>query len=84
VLTILIEGEAYEFEELTEDQGLIRPHLPPRPKVGRKRADDRKTINAILYVLITRCRWRDMPVMRYCLEKVERMVRRKCMEQDSD
>jgi transposase len=29
--------------------------------VGRKRADDRKTINGILYVLTTGCRWHDMP-----------------------
>ena len=50
------------FEELIDDQwSFIRPHLPPQPKVGRKRADDRKTINAILYVLITGCRWRDIP-----------------------
>jgi transposase len=50
------------FEELSDDQwSFIRPHIPPQPKVGRKRADDRKTINAILYVLITGCRWRDIP-----------------------
>jgi transposase len=50
------------FEKLTDDQwSFIRPHLPPQPKVGRKRADDRKTINAILYVLITGCRWREIP-----------------------
>ncbi len=51
-----------EFRELTEGQwSFIKPHLPPQPIVGRKRADDRKTINGILYVLITGCRWRDMP-----------------------
>jgi transposase len=50
------------LEELNDDQwSFIRPHLPPQPRVGRKRADDRKTINAILYVLITGCRWRDIP-----------------------
>jgi transposase len=50
------------FEELNNDQwSFIRPHLPPQPRVGRKRVDDRKTINAILYVLITGCRWRDIP-----------------------
>ena len=28
---------------------------------GRPRADDRKTLNGILYVLRTRCRWQDVP-----------------------
>ena len=51
-----------EFRELTDSQwSFIKPHLPPQPIVGRKRADDRKTTNGILYVLVTGCRWRDMP-----------------------
>jgi transposase len=51
-----------KFAELSDDQWeFIKPHLPPQPIVGRKRADDRKTINGILYVLITGCRWQDMP-----------------------
>lgn len=51
-----------EFEELTDEQwSFIRPLLPPQPIVGRKRADDRKTINGIRYVLATGCRWHDMP-----------------------
>jgi transposase len=29
--------------------------------VGRPRADDRKVLNGILYVLTTGCRWMDMP-----------------------
>jgi len=50
------------FAELSDEQWeFIKPHLPPQPIVGRKRADDRKTINGILYVLITGCRWQDMP-----------------------
>jgi len=50
------------FEELTDEQWeYVKPYLPPQPRVGRKRADDRKTINGILYVLITGCNWRDMP-----------------------
>ena len=28
---------------------------------GRPRADDRRTLNSILYVLTTGCRWMDMP-----------------------
>jgi transposase len=50
------------FAELSDEQWeFIKPHIPPQPIVGRKRADDRQTINGILYVLITGCRWHDMP-----------------------
>ncbi len=56
------EGVAMQFAELSDEQWeFIKPHVPPQPIVGRKRADDRKTINGILYVLITGCRWHDMP-----------------------
>jgi len=51
-----------EFEELPDEEWkVIEPHLPPPAPTGRPRADDRKTINAILYVLITGCKWEDMP-----------------------
>jgi transposase len=51
-----------KFEELDDVRwSRIEPHLPPRAKEGKPRADDRKTINAILYVLITGCRWADLP-----------------------
>ena len=50
------------FAELTDKQWeFIKPHLPSQPIVGRKRADDRRTINGILYVHNTGCRWHDMP-----------------------
>lgn len=40
----------------------LRPLLPPpRKGKGRPRADDRKTLNSILYVLRTGCRWQDVP-----------------------
>jgi hypothetical protein len=35
--------------------------LPPPAQTGRPRADDRRTIEGILYVLITGCRWQDLP-----------------------
>ena len=49
--------------ELTDEQWPhVRPLLPPpRKKRGRPRADDRKTLNGILYVLRTGCRWEDVP-----------------------
>jgi transposase len=48
--------------ELRDDQwALIAPLLPP-PKVwGRPRADDRRTLNGILWVLGSGARWRDLP-----------------------
>jgi transposase len=50
------------FAELSDEQWeFIKPCIPPQPIVGRKRADDRKTINGILYVLNTGCLWHDMP-----------------------
>jgi transposase len=39
----------------------IQPLLPPRARTGRPRADDRRTLEGILYVLITGCRWQDLP-----------------------
>src|SRR5260221_13480545 len=47
---------------LTDMQwAFIRPLLPPPARTGRPRADDRRTIEGILYVLITSCRWQDLP-----------------------
>ena len=39
----------------------IVKHLPKPAKTGRPRCDDRITINGILFVLTTGCRWADMP-----------------------
>jgi transposase len=50
------------FWELTDEQwDYIKPHLPTPSEVGRPRADDRKTINGILYVLSTGYAWCYMP-----------------------
>ena len=52
-----------EFRELSDDEWeLIKPLLPPRARTGRPRADDRLVLNGILYVLMTGCRWMDMPI----------------------
>ncbi|MEM0080126.1 MAG: IS5 family transposase [Nitrososphaerota archaeon] len=51
-----------EFREISDEEWeLIRPLLPPRAKTGRPRIDDRLVLNGILYVLVTGCRWMDMP-----------------------
>jgi len=48
--------------DLTDAQWeVIQPFLPPRRRRGRPRADDRRTLNGILYVWRTGCRWQDMP-----------------------
>jgi transposase len=52
-----------EFRELSDSEWeLIKPLLPPRARVGRPRADNRMVLNGILYVLLTGCRWMDMPI----------------------
>jgi len=51
-----------KFSELTDEQWeFIKLFLPPSAKTGRPRADDRRTINAILYILKTGCSWIDLP-----------------------
>ena len=50
------------FQELSDKQWeFVSRHLPSPARTGRPRADDRATINGILYVLTTGCRWMDMP-----------------------
>ncbi|MGC8961663.1 MAG: transposase [Candidatus Bathyarchaeia archaeon] len=39
----------------------MKPLLPPKAETGRPRVDDRRVVNGILYVLVTGCRWMDMP-----------------------
>ncbi|HET8907929.1 MAG TPA: IS5 family transposase [Ktedonobacterales bacterium] len=47
---------------LTDEQWRrIKPLLPAARKEGRPRADDRRTLEGILYVLRTGCRWGDLP-----------------------
>lgn len=51
-----------KFQELDDVRwSRIEPFLPARAKEGKPRADDRRTVNGILYVLVTGCRWVDMP-----------------------
>jgi transposase len=53
-------GGSREFRELSDEQW-HQPLLPPKASTGRPRADDRRTLNGILYVLTTGCRWMEMP-----------------------
>lgn len=39
----------------------VRPLLPPPARTGRPRAEDRRTLEGILYVLRNGCRWHDVP-----------------------
>lgn len=44
-----------------KDWKLIQPLLPRKKRRGRARVDDLRTINGILFVLKTGCRWKAMP-----------------------
>jgi transposase len=47
---------------LTDRQwAFMQPLLPPPAHTGRPRANDRRTIEGIVYVLTTGCRWQDLP-----------------------
>ena len=51
-----------QFQEITNKQwDMVKSHLPKPARTGRPRADGRTMINAIIFVLITGCRWIDLP-----------------------
>ena len=51
-----------QFQELTDKQWhTIQKHLPKHARTGRPRYNDRMILNGIIYVLITGCRWSEMP-----------------------
>lgn len=58
-----------QFEE-------IKPYLPVKQKTRPRKWSDHEIINAILYVLVTSCQWRNLPkdmppwktVYRYFME----------------
>lgn len=39
----------------------VQPLLPAPARTGRPRVNDRQTVEAIIYVLRTGCRWQDLP-----------------------
>jgi transposase len=51
-----------EFKELTDEQWKeISKVLPPRGRKGRPRANDRRTLNAILFVIKAHVPWNYLP-----------------------
>jgi transposase len=65
---LILPGEAALVQETTvqhydEDRQLLQesPLLPASRREGRPRANDRRTLEGILYVLRTGCRWNDLP-----------------------
>jgi transposase len=44
-----------------EQWKVIEPLLPSPKPMGRPRANDRQTLDAILFVLRSGCRWEDLP-----------------------
>ena len=50
------------YKKLTDKLwAIIQPHLSTHKRYGRCRAEDRATIDAIIFVLVTGCRWADLP-----------------------
>jgi len=51
-----------QFTELTDKQWrIIKPYIPKPASTGRPRSNDRMILNGIIYVLISGCRWSEMP-----------------------
>ena len=47
--------------ELTDEQwAIIRSLIPEQTGPGKPRADDRETLDAILFVMSAGCRWEDL------------------------
>lgn len=60
--TLRREHGATRSARLSDEQWeRIRSLLPPRAHEGRPRADDRRTLDGILYILRTGSRWQDLP-----------------------
>lgn len=55
-----------KIRELTDQQWKAKKtFIPKQTGRGKPRADDRETLNAILYVLSTGCRWEDLQMMQH-------------------
>lgn len=57
-----LEAQTVENMRLTDEQWeRIHTAIPPPNREGRPRADNRRTLDGILYVLRTGSRWQDLP-----------------------
>jgi transposase len=57
----LLEVDGMEIAVTDEQWKRVADKMSRQGVMGRPRADDRRCLNAILYVLITGCRWNDLP-----------------------
>lgn len=72
-----------KIRELTDQQWeVIQPIIPRQTGRGKPRADDRATLNAILYVLSTGCRWEDLRKTQYSHHYTTAWRRLKRWEED--
>jgi transposase len=70
-------------DELTDDQWrTIEPLIPKQTGPGKPRADDRETLDAILYVLSTGCRWENLEKTDYSRHYTTAWRRLKRWEED--
>lgn len=70
-------------DELTDEQwATIQPLIPKQKGPGKPRADDRETLDAILYVLSTGCRWENLKKIRYSHHYTTAWRRLKRWEED--
>jgi len=58
----LLEVTGMEIAVTDEQWERVVDKIKGQGVMGRPRVDDRRCLNAILYVLITGCRWNDLPV----------------------
>ena len=65
LITLETAPVSLKFDGMSDELWeFVRPLLPPRAKEGKPRADDRRTIDAILFVLKTGIPWNDLPKER--------------------
>ena len=57
----MLEVTGMEIAVTDEQWERVVDKIKTQGVMGRPRADDRRCLNAILYVLITGCRWNDLP-----------------------
>ena len=65
----------------------MQKYIPKPARTGRPRSNDRVTINGIMFVLVTGCRWREMPE-KYgskstAHRRLQKLAAKESMEKDS-